>query len=41
MLLDNPYKSEVKTTVDKSKLTVKDILDFADQIAYGRCAADH
>ena len=32
MLLDNPYKSEVKTTVDKSKLTVKDILDFADQV---------
>lgn len=32
VLLDNPYKSEVKTTVDKSKLTVKDILDFADQV---------
>lgn len=32
VLLDNPYKSEVKTTVDKSKLTVRDILDFADQV---------
>ena len=32
VLLDNPYKSERKTTVDKSKLTVKDILDFADHV---------
>lgn len=32
VLLDNPYLSESETSVDKSKLTVKDILDFADQV---------
>ncbi len=32
VILDNPYKLENKTSVDKSKLTVKDILDFADQV---------
>ena len=32
VLLDNPYLLESETSVDKSKLTVKDILDFADQV---------
>lgn len=32
VILDNPYKSDNITTVDKSKLAVKDILDFADQV---------
>ena len=32
MILDNPYQSAVTATVDKSLLTVKDILDFADQV---------
>ena len=30
VILDNPYQSAVTATVDKSLLTVKDILDFAD-----------
>lgn len=32
VILDNPYQAECKTVIDKSKLTVKDILDFADQV---------
>ncbi len=32
VILDNPYQSAVTATVDKSLLTVKDILDFADQV---------
>ena len=32
VILDNPYRSDNITTVDKSKLAVKDILDFADQV---------
>lgn len=32
VILNNPYKSDNITTVDKSKLAVKDILDFADQV---------
>ena len=32
VILDNPYRSESKVTTDKSKLTVRDILDFADQV---------
>ena len=32
VILDNPYQAECKTVIEKSKLTVKDILDFADQV---------
>ena len=32
VILDNPYRSDNITTVDKSKPAVKDILDFADQV---------
>ena len=32
VILDNPYRSDNITTVDKSKLAVKDILDFANQV---------
>ena len=32
IILDNPYRSTEAATIDKSLLTVKDILDFADQV---------
>lgn len=32
IILDNPYRSTEATAIDKSLLTVKDILDFADQV---------
>ena len=32
VILDNPYCSTEAATIDKSLLTVKDILDFADQV---------
>ena len=32
IILDNPYRSTEAAAIDKSLLTVKDILDFADQV---------
>ncbi len=32
IILDNPYRSTEAADIDKSLLTVKDILDFADQV---------